>query len=78
MAKSLRTASYEAIEKDHEFPSERSPVKNAQKGAEVLTLADDTLDAHLLCFAAEEARKENTVVDMQEFRAQAQKNTDEL
>ncbi len=37
-----------------------------------LTTARASLESHLLAFAAEEARRQHSVVDMQEFRAHAE------
>ena len=34
-----------------------------------VTTARESLESHLLAFAAEEARKNKTVIDMEEFRA---------
>lgn len=42
---------------------------------ELLTLADTSLESHLIGFAAEKARKENTVVEMDEFRRQARESS---
>jgi predicted dehydrogenase len=53
-------------------------VQNAHKTKEVLTSAADALYSHLLCFAAEEARIENTLVDMTDFRRRAEEGADSL
>jgi hypothetical protein len=53
-------------------------VQNANRTREVLTAAGDALYSHLLCFAAEEARIDNTVVDMSEFRERAEKSANSL
>jgi predicted dehydrogenase len=53
-------------------------VQNAHKTREVLTSAADALDSHLLCFAAEEARLENAVVDMRAFRSRAEEGANSL
>ncbi len=42
-----------------------------QKRYEILTSARNTLESHLICFAAEQARISNKVVDMEEFRRAA-------
>ena len=39
--------------------------------ASILTRADNALESHLVCFAAEKARVEKRVVEMDEFRKQA-------
>ena len=39
--------------------------------ASILTRAENALESHLVCFAAEKARRENRVVEMEEFRKQA-------
>ncbi|MDP8255289.1 MAG: Gfo/Idh/MocA family oxidoreductase [Candidatus Alcyoniella australis] len=43
-----------------------------------MLFGDGTLESHLLCFAAEQARKSGTVVDLEQFRAQAQHEADAL
>jgi predicted dehydrogenase len=53
-------------------------VQNAHETKKVLTAASDALYGHLLCFAAEEARKGNTVVDMMDFRRRAEEDADSL
>jgi predicted dehydrogenase len=53
-------------------------VQNAHETKEVLTPAADALYSHLLCFAAEEARIENTLVDMTDFRQRAEQGADSL
>jgi predicted dehydrogenase len=53
-------------------------VQRAHQGREVLTAADDALDGHMLCFAAEEARKRSSVVDMTDFRRRAEEEADGL
>lgn len=44
----------------------------------VLTAARNTLEGHLLCFAAEEARLSGRVVDMKEFRQRAEQEAARL
>jgi len=51
-------------------------VQNAHETKEVLTSASDALYGHLLCFAAEEARINHTVVDMTDFRHRAEKDAE--
>lgn len=46
--------------------------------SQVLTGADTALESHLLCFAAEEARRKGEVVQMKEFKARAKKDADAL
>ncbi len=53
-------------------------VKAGDSNDEVLTSGRDALESHFLCFAGEEARKNNTVVDMDEFRIRAEKEADAL
>ena len=53
-------------------------VQNAHAKREVLTSASDALHAHLLCFAAEQARKSHTVVDMLDFERRAEESADRL
>ena len=53
-------------------------VQNAQQSKEVLTRASDALYSHLLCFAAEEARINRTVVDMTHFRQRAEEGAESL
>jgi predicted dehydrogenase len=53
-------------------------VQNARANREVLTSAEDALYGHLLCFAAEEARIHQRVVDMTDFRRRAEASADEL
>jgi predicted dehydrogenase len=53
-------------------------VQKAHRNEQVLTSADEALDSHLLCFAAEEARIENKIVDMVEYRQRAEKDADAL
>lgn len=45
---------------------------------DVLVSAADTLESHLLCFAAEQARREGTVVDMAAFRERAHREAETL
>ena len=45
---------------------------------EALTSAREALESHLLAFAAEEARLQGTVVDMDDFRARAEASTRHL
>jgi len=40
---------------------------------QVLTLANDALESHLLCFAAEQARETGTVVDVADFTQRSEK-----
>ncbi len=49
-----------------------------KKNNEILTSAQNCLESHLICFAAEEARKSNRVVDMKQFRQQAQHEAEAL
>jgi len=37
----------------------------------ILTIADNCIESHLICFAAEKARIENRVVEMEDFRKEA-------
>ncbi|MBI9086364.1 MAG: Gfo/Idh/MocA family oxidoreductase [Desulfobacterales bacterium] len=53
-------------------------VRKAAKTTRVLTGADEAIWSHLLCFAAEEARTRDTVVDMTEFRQRAEKEANRL
>jgi len=53
-------------------------VQRANEEREVLTAADDALHGHLLCFAAEEARKGGRIVDMTDFRRRAEAAADGL
>ena len=53
-------------------------VQKAHETKEVLTSAGEALYAHLLCFAAEEARKGNTIVDMTDFTRRAEGDADGL
>jgi hypothetical protein len=52
---------------------------NAMKGQpdDSLTTARESLESHLLCFAAEEARLQHTIINMPEFRARAEAATRE-
>lgn len=43
-----------------------------------LTSARDTVESHMICFAAEEARKTGAVVEMADLRQRAQAEADEL
>jgi len=52
--------------------------KKAGTSGEILTGVQDAVDSHLLCFAAEEARKNDTVVDMMAFTEQAEKDAKKL
>jgi len=52
--------------------------KQAGTSGEILTGVQDAVDSHLLCFAAEEARKNDTVVDMVAFTEQAEKEARKL
>ena len=47
-------------------------VKVLRGEADALTSARESLESHLMAFAAEEARLNGTVVDMAEFRARAE------
>ncbi|MFC1888402.1 Gfo/Idh/MocA family protein [Thermodesulfobacteriota bacterium] len=47
-------------------------------GADVLTSASRALESHLVCFAAEEARLESRVVDMDEFRRRVKEKVSDL
>lgn len=48
----------------------------AQHGeAEAMTNARESLESHLMAFAAEESRLKGTVVDMAAFREEAEKST---
>ncbi len=49
-------------------------VRNPDAGT--LTSARDSLESHLLAFAAERSRVEGTIIDMGEFRAEAERTTD--
>ena len=53
-------------------------VQKAHETKEVLTSAGEALYAHLLCFAAEDARKGNTIVDMTDFTRRAEGDADGL
>jgi predicted dehydrogenase len=53
-------------------------VRDAHESREVLTSAGDALYAHLLCFAAEEARKRNSIVDMTDFSRRAEEDANSL
>ncbi len=53
-------------------------VQDFAQGRQVLTRADTALDSHLLCFASEEARIRNTIVDMDDFRRRAEAEADRL
>ena len=44
----------------------------------LLTPAKDCLESHLVCFAAEKARIENRVVEMEEFRNESRQEADAL
>ena len=46
----------------------RSFVNAIRSGTEPLTTASESLDSHLLAFASEEARREGSTIDFQEFR----------
>ena len=45
---------------------------------ESLTSVKNSLESHLLCFAAEDARKQGIVIDMDDFRRRAEKEADAL
>jgi predicted dehydrogenase len=53
-------------------------VQKAHQTREVLTSASDALYGHLLCFAAEEARRGGSVVDMTDFKRRAEEEADSL
>jgi predicted dehydrogenase len=53
-------------------------VQKAHQTSEVLTSASDALYGHLLCFAAEEARRDGSVVDMTDFRRRAEEEAESL
>lgn len=53
-------------------------VKQVHETKEVLTSVKSALDSHLLCFAAEEARKNDKVIDMVDFRKKAEKEAEKL
>lgn len=42
-----------------------------------LTAARDSLESHLLAFAAEESRRNGTVIDMNQFRQQAEQTANQ-
>ncbi|MDP8223889.1 MAG: Gfo/Idh/MocA family oxidoreductase [Candidatus Lernaella stagnicola] len=44
-----------------------------QNGEDILTSAKNCLEAHMICFAAEEARLREKVVDMDDFRRRAER-----
>ena len=54
-----------------DFGLMRQYVQTMRGNADALTDARHALESHLMAFAAEEARMENKVVDMQEFRKRA-------
>jgi predicted dehydrogenase len=44
----------------------------------ILTTAPNVLESHLICFAAEKARMENRVIEMDEFRKKATEEAEEI
>ncbi|MGB0388768.1 MAG: Gfo/Idh/MocA family protein [Ardenticatenaceae bacterium] len=50
-------------------------VRAIRREAEALTTARESLESHLMAFAAEESRLNGTVVDMNEFRQRAEEST---
>jgi predicted dehydrogenase len=50
----------------------------AGKPDDILVSARNCLESHLVCFAAEEARVSNKVVDMESFRQQAEEGARDL
>jgi len=54
-----------------DFGLMRQYVQTRRGNADALTDARHALESHLMAFAAEEARLENRVVDMQEFKRRA-------
>jgi len=54
-----------------DFGLMRQYVQTRRRNADALTDARHALESHLMAFAAEEARLENRVVDMEEFRRNA-------
>lgn len=50
-------------------------VRAARGDAPALTTARDSLESHLLAFAAEESRRQGTVVSMNDFREKAERST---
>ena len=53
----------------------RSFVRSLRGESEALTDARESLESHLMAFAAEESRVNGTVVDMSDFREQAEQRT---
>jgi len=49
-----------------------------EENTDLLTSAKNSLESHLLCFAAEEARERGVVVDMDDFRRRAENEADGL
>ncbi len=47
-------------------------IRAARGSAQALTTARESLESHLMAFAAEEARAQGTVVDMDDFRRRAE------
>jgi hypothetical protein len=58
-----------------DFGIVRSFVRALRGEAEALTTARESLESHLLAFAAEESRQDGTVVSMKDFRQRAEQST---
>jgi len=53
-------------------------VSRGDRPVALVPTADQVLESHFLCFAAEQARKENRVIEMSEFRQEAQEEARKL
>ena len=49
-----------------------------RSGRELMTSARNSLESHMICFAAEEARLQNKVIEMDEFREVARREAEAL
>jgi hypothetical protein len=58
-----------------DFGVVRSFIRAARGQAATLTTARESLESHLLAFAAEESRLQGVVVDMGDFRQRAERST---
>ena len=53
-------------------------LRRGTRAADILTSAENTLESHLLTFAAEDARRSGRVIDMPTYRAEAARASDAL